>query len=482
MTACRRSPSGWTAPTPSSDLRALETLVREIGSRPAKIDTSAIEWMFDDLGRKLESVSGATEALTPFIDALSKIEARIDAVDPAPLEQAIRELGDRLDAQGGATLDDEQVARAAAMIAERLGSATGLGVDAELLLRQVTEIHDRLDAIGSDTGSNSALEKTVSDLVAEFEDTRKLLLEVVEPASHFRNVADGVTELRAEQANAERRMSARVSRVQEILEELSERLGDLEGSGPEPAPRPAQAPQAGYAPQANYAPQPAANPFAIGDIPDRPRPLPQVQSAPSHFARSADEGRAIPIEPGAVARARLQQQPTEAPLGAQADRSASPYRGRAPRRDDRDERATRGAGGGREQAGNFEARERDPIGRVETGAGGAGDQTRAVPDRRRTARRGGDGCDHRTAWRPTAVYPPRGYHPRFAGRDAAGERSRARRRRDACRPPHDARPPRQRSTMRRPVRSRARSRPRRPARRVRIRICSPSCRGRCQIR
>ena len=282
--------------SPASDLRALETLVRELGSRPTRVDTSSIETMIDDLGHRIEKATGAPQAIAPLVAAMNKVEARIDALDTATLEDAIKSLTDRLDAHGAATFDDEQLERAASHIAERIGPAAGLGADAELLLRQVMQIHDRIDALGADAGSNAALEKTVSDLVAEFEDTRRLLFEVVEPAGRAQGVANDIADIKTEQANAERRMSGRLNRIQEILENLSDRLGDLEEGGPEPAPR-AEAAASATLPNA----------YALGDIPDRPRApaaRPPAQApAPASFGRPA-ETRATPIEPGAAARVR----------------------------------------------------------------------------------------------------------------------------------------------------------------------------------
>ena len=308
---------------PASDLRALETLVRELGSRPAQVDTRAIESMFDDLGRRLERATGAPQAIAPLIAAMNKVETRLGALDAAPLEDAIRNLSDRLDAHGPAAFDDEQLERAAALIAERIGPSAGLGADAELLLRQVMQIHDRLDALGQDSGSNAALEKTVGELVAEFEDTRKLLLDVVEPAGRAQDVSADLADIKTEQTNAERRMSGRLNRIQEILEDLSERLRDLE-DGPVDASLGAE-----------RAPLPpaAASSYALGDIPDRPRPpaapRPPAQAAAAAFGRSAVDVRATPIEPGALgprpraADEAASAKPTDKPTDLQAHIAAA---------------------------------------------------------------------------------------------------------------------------------------------------------------
>ena len=83
--------------------------------------------MFDDLGRRLERRHGDAASIAPLIAAMNKVETRLEAFDAAPLEDAIRNLSDRLDAHGPAAFDDEQLERAATLIAERIGPSAGLG-------------------------------------------------------------------------------------------------------------------------------------------------------------------------------------------------------------------------------------------------------------------------------------------------------------------------------------------------------------------
>ncbi len=78
-----------------SDLSALETLVREIGERPLNVDTRPIEALIDDLARRIESSASASGDIHPLLDAINRMQARLDTLDPTPLHHAIADLGER---------------------------------------------------------------------------------------------------------------------------------------------------------------------------------------------------------------------------------------------------------------------------------------------------------------------------------------------------------------------------------------------------
>jgi localization factor PodJL len=302
----------------ASDLRALETLTREVLAKPTSVDTSSIEAMIEDLGHKIDASASAHLDLTPLVDWMNKIETRLEAVDSAPVELAIRELGERLEAREAVGRDASQVEHTAELIAQRLEPSLGLGADAELLLQHLAEIHERLDGLGGAAGSNAALEKSVADLAAEFENTRELLASVIEPAAQTGAIINDIADLKAEHVDAERRMSTRLTRVQEILEQLSERLRLIE-EGQEAPVQPTSAPQ--------QAPAPAASSFDLNEIPDRPhgaslRPAPPP-AAPPQAARGGAEPNGFLLEPGAGAPRGTAKKPDEPPRSA-VDVEAAP--------------------------------------------------------------------------------------------------------------------------------------------------------------
>ena len=233
------------ASNPTIDTTPIEQALRLLGDRPVEIDTTPIENMMRDLGAKLVAPTaadmrslegllreinqkldrGATAATAPGeIEAMIRdLGARIDqrvvpAIDIHPLEEALRALNHRLDLGAAPKLDPKFVEQAADLFAERLGRRDGPSVDADALASQISEIHDRLDALQPDASSKGALDpRTVADLIAELDATRKTLQslrELVPPDND--DIADGLADLRAEQASADKRTQARLAGLQEI--------------------------------------------------------------------------------------------------------------------------------------------------------------------------------------------------------------------------------------------------------------------------
>ena len=255
---------------PTIDTTPIEQALRSIGDRPVEIDTTPIENMMRDLGAKLVAPTapdmrslegllreinqkldrGATAATPPGeIEAMIRdLGARIDqrvvpSIDIHPLEEALRALNQRLDLGAAPKLDPNFVEQAADLFAERLGRRDGPSVDADALASQISEIHDRLDALQPDASSKSALDpRTVADLIAELDTTRKTLQSLREFAPPDNDdIADGLADLRAEQASADKRTQARLAGLQDVLERLVDRLGRVDEGARAEAPGAANA-------------------------------------------------------------------------------------------------------------------------------------------------------------------------------------------------------------------------------------------------
>ncbi|HEY1944420.1 MAG TPA: hypothetical protein VGH40_20095 [Roseiarcus sp.] len=241
---------------PALDIASLEQALRSIGERPIEIDTAPIESLMRDLGAKL--VAPASIDTRPFEAMLREISQKLDraptaaggtgeiaamvrdlgaridqrigaAIDLRPLEDALHALHERLDRYIPAKLAPALVEQAAELLAERLERRDQSRIDADALAGQISDIHDRLDALHAETSSNAALERKVGDLVAELDATRRALQSL--PAASSRDddpIADGLADIRAEQASADKRMQTRLSSLQDILERLVSRLGRIE--------------------------------------------------------------------------------------------------------------------------------------------------------------------------------------------------------------------------------------------------------------
>jgi localization factor PodJL len=265
------------------DTGSIERILRSLGERRVEIDTTPIEAMLRDLGEKF-AASTATVAvdISPIERMLSRVDAKLDAVarlpmDVRPLEEAVRDLHEKLDLHDAPRIDARVIEEAAELLAKRLDLRDGSGVDTEALVNQISEIHGRLDALNSTAESNAALERTVAELLDELEATRKTLQSSAFAPNGGAPIGD-IAELRAEQANSDRRMQARLGDVQDILERLVGRLGRIEdevGRADEDEPAPQRsAPTFASRPTTRDSRASAeASDAALRSIPDRvPRP------------------------------------------------------------------------------------------------------------------------------------------------------------------------------------------------------------------
>jgi localization factor PodJL len=295
-----------------ADVHALTGALQDLGERQVEIDTTPIEAMLRDLGEKF-AASTAPVAIdtSPIERMLSRVDAKLDAVarlpmDVRPLEDAVRELHEKLDLQDAPRIDARVIEEAAELLAKRLDRRDGSGVDTEALVNQISEIHGRLDALNSTAESNAALERTVAELLDELEATRKTLQSSASAPNGGAPVNGDIAELRAEQANSDRRMQTRLADVQDILERLVGRLGRIEnevGRADEDEPAPQRsAPTFATRPTMRDARASAeASDAALRSIPDRiPRPSARegIGATPRGASANSPDGANFLLEPG----------------------------------------------------------------------------------------------------------------------------------------------------------------------------------------
>jgi localization factor PodJL len=330
--------------SPAIDIKPIEQALRSLGDRPVEIDTTPIENMVRDLGARLAAPTapdlgslesllrdinqkldrGATSASSPdeIATMIRDLGARIDQrvgppIDIHPLEEALRELNDRLELGAASKLDPKFVEQAADLFAERLGRREEPSVDADALASQISAIHDRLDALQPDASSKGGLDqRVIADLIAKLDATHKALQSLPEFAARDNDdIADGLADLRAEQASADKRTQARLAGLQDVLERLVNRLGRVDEGARAQALGAANAAQKGSPAGVGEASNAAG--AALRDIPDRGaareaagepawsgNPSPAAQAPPP---RSLD-GSDFLLEPGvSLARARASE-------------------------------------------------------------------------------------------------------------------------------------------------------------------------------
>lgn len=205
---------------PSIDAQRIEDLLHDVSAkldRAAPVDAQAIEAMLHDLGARIE-------------------QRGQPVIDTQPLEQTLRALHDKLDLAASPKLTSRLIEQAVDSLAERLeAQSRARPSDSHELASQIAEINDRLGALQAAPASNVALEHMVGELLDELDRTRKALQTVgsgvsapaAEPATDPL-IANDLADLRAEQNIADRRVQATLSGVQDVLERLVDRIGQIE--------------------------------------------------------------------------------------------------------------------------------------------------------------------------------------------------------------------------------------------------------------
>ena len=296
------------------DTRPIESLLRDFSDKfsapaaPVAIDTAPIEHMLDRFDAKLDAVARNAIDPLPLELAIRELHEKLErqaaaqpTTDHHPLELAVRELSEKLDYRDAPQIDAQLIEAAADMLAKRLEQRGGNALDTEALVNQIGEIHGRLDTLNIASTSNAAFERTVAELIEELETTQQIVHAKSAQSGAASPLASGIAELRADQAQSDRRMESRFADVQDILEKLVDRLARMEEDSAreevaEPRPFGRAAP--------NFDPLPSAAPTVraasrmndldLRDIPDRVQADAPRAAAPASFL----------LEPGASAPAK----------------------------------------------------------------------------------------------------------------------------------------------------------------------------------
>jgi localization factor PodJL len=273
---------------PGPDLSRLEALMEQAATRlDPPTDLAAVAEAIAELSARLDRESGAPRAalLEELVQDVAvrlegienKLDGRPGEAGPsddslAQLELGVRDLAERLGDLGGVAqelralqdrIDDLEPAGASGALVEQTSQAIARelatrlpAANPEALLGHLQDIHERLDAIASLRPGPAALEQAMIELTEELEAFRSAREAVGRGAATL-------SEMRAEQLQFDRRMDARFSGVQEILEKLVEKLD--RGANTEPPPAPAT----------------VGSRAAMLDIPDRSGAERRPTSAPS---------------------------------------------------------------------------------------------------------------------------------------------------------------------------------------------------------
>jgi localization factor PodJL len=181
---------------PPLDIAPLEQALRALGDRPIEIDTAPIEAMVRDLGAKL--VPAAAPDMRPFEVLLREISQKLDrgaASAPAgELAAMIRELGQHIDERVGQKLNTRPLEEALTALRDRLES----GPAEQLNLKFIEEVADllaeRLDRRGGGAGVDA---EALAGQIAVIHDRLDALQSGSPGAALEQRIADLVDELDA---------------------------------------------------------------------------------------------------------------------------------------------------------------------------------------------------------------------------------------------------------------------------------------------
>jgi len=258
-------------------LRAVVERQAATGSDPHKLDTALAE-----IRAKLDRESRSADEIKLLAGALGDLKARLDAdgkraVDKDLMQRALDQIGVKLDAIAGARVDLRPIERAISALSDRLDARDTSQPD----LRLVEEVADRL---AERLSPGAGLERALDEMQRQLEGMRLELQSSASQRSADSDLQREILDLRAEQRNADRRTSERLSEVQGALEKL---LDFLSRESEEAAAEPDLSP-----------PSPAdASEHRLRNIPDRvPSDL-----TPALAARRSFDAASVLLEPGATA-------------------------------------------------------------------------------------------------------------------------------------------------------------------------------------
>jgi localization factor PodJL len=181
---------------PPLDMAPLEQALRALGDRPIEIDTTPIEAMMRDLGAKL--VPPAAPDMRPFEDMLREINQKLDRGAPAAdLAAMIRDLGRHIDERVGQPLNTRSLEEALMALRDRLDSGTTEHFDVKFVEEVADLLAERLDR-RSDAGANGGVDAgALANQIAVIHDRLDALQSAGPGAALEGRIADLVDELDA---------------------------------------------------------------------------------------------------------------------------------------------------------------------------------------------------------------------------------------------------------------------------------------------
>ena len=194
-----------------------------------------LEPVLSEFGGKLDRVADAEIGARWLEPVLSDLGARLDAVAFRGRSQSDRDPAAGARGQAGRersrAADREVAERVADQVAKRLQDFNPGHDDFEALAGQIATIYDRIDALAAKAAQGDDSEPAVRELIERLREAEAAPDSRASQTLAAFHTALGahLSELRAEQASADRRTQSRLSELQGVLETLVARLASIEG-------------------------------------------------------------------------------------------------------------------------------------------------------------------------------------------------------------------------------------------------------------
>ena len=222
-----------------ADARALQSTAAEISAKLDRLAESdaGVRWLepvLSEFGGKLDRLADAEIGARWLEPVLSDLGARLDAVaspvDLNPIETLLHGLEAKLEASAPAPVDREIAERVAEEVARRLPDLISRHDESEALARQIASIYDRLDALAAKAVRADNPEPVLRELLERLREADAASSSHASETLAAFHAALGahLSELRAEQASADRRTQSRLAELQGVLETLAARLASIE--------------------------------------------------------------------------------------------------------------------------------------------------------------------------------------------------------------------------------------------------------------
>ena len=219
------------------DANRLEASLKELSAKLESPNPEPVVALMREINAKLDaagqreidepSIEPLLEGIIGKLNQLQPPEAPATSLDLRRLEGMLQLLHAKLEKPSVPAFDRQAIDEIAEEIARRVHDGSAGRVEADMLAEQIAVIHDRLDGLSASSRAPEAFEPLVRELLEK-------LTEAAATPTWFGitggqpSFVEELTEIRAEQANIDRRTQAQLAGLQDLLEKLIARLANAE--------------------------------------------------------------------------------------------------------------------------------------------------------------------------------------------------------------------------------------------------------------